>query len=190
MTNINHGLDVVRAIVQRYKDNVVVVGIEPLNEPWWNTPLPWLKHYYWRSYQIVQNEVPHWITLLHDSFRFYLQNWGSFMVNCPNWALDVHLYQAWSPPMDGFSYQSYACEDGNRIREMEAAGVPVVVGEWSLSTDSCALWIGGFQDNGPGRSLPSPPLPPTHRPFALHQHRNKPSCFTPHRTNLLPTIIR
>ena len=80
------------------------------------------------------------------------------MVNCPNYALDVHLYQAramlshslithpfithplithplithplmtyqaWSPPLEGTSYQAYACEDGQRVREMEDAGVPV-----------------------------------------------------------------
>ena len=94
MTNIIHGLTVVRTVVQRYKNNTVVVGLEPVNEPWWETPIPWLKYFYWESYQIVQAEAPHWVTLLHDSFRFYLQNWGMFMVNCPNYALDVHLYQA------------------------------------------------------------------------------------------------
>ena len=125
MTNINHGLNVVRTVVQRYKNNTVVVGLEPVNEPWWETPIPWLKYFYWVSYQIVQAEAPHWITLLHDSFRFYLQHWGTFMVDCPNYALDVHLYQAWSPPLEGASYQAYACEDGQRVREMEDAGVPV-----------------------------------------------------------------
>ena len=34
-------------------------------------------------------------------------------------------YQAWSPPLEGTSYQAYACEDGQRVREMEDAGVPV-----------------------------------------------------------------
>ena len=150
INNINHGLEVVWEVVNRYKKNDVVVGLEPVNEPWWETPIPWLKHFYWESYQIVQRDAPHWVTLFHDSFRFYLQHWGSFMVNCPNYAMDIHLYQAWVTPTDSFSYQSLACEDGFRIRDMEAAGVPVVVGEWSLATDSCAMWLGGFQDNGPG----------------------------------------
>jgi hypothetical protein len=124
--------------------------LEPVNEPWWETPIPWLKHFYWEAYQVVQYEAPHWITFLHDSFRFYVQIWGNFMVNCPNYAIDVHLYQAWSAAADAASYQEFACMDGLRVREMEAAGVPVVVGEWSLATDSCAMWLGGFQDNGPG----------------------------------------
>ena len=31
-----------------------------------------LKDFYWESYQIVQKLAPHWITLLHDSFRLSL----------------------------------------------------------------------------------------------------------------------
>ena len=150
MTNILNSLEVVRAVVRAHRDHPVVVGLEPVNEPWWETPIPWLKHFYWEAYQVVQSEAPHWVTLLHDSFRFYVQIWGNFMVNCPNYAVDVHLYQAWSPPADAASYQDFACLDGLRVHDMEAAGVPVVVGEWSLATDSCAMWLGGFQDNGPG----------------------------------------
>jgi glucan 1,3-beta-glucosidase len=33
---------------------------------------------------------------------------------------------------------------------MERAFGPVVVGEWSLATDNCAMWINGFNDNLPG----------------------------------------
>jgi len=27
-------------------------------------------------------------------------------------------------------------------------GVPIVVGEWSLATDNCAMWLNGLNDNG------------------------------------------
>ena len=40
-----------------------------VNEPWDRIPMDVLKDFYWQSYQIVQNFAPHWITLLHDSFR-------------------------------------------------------------------------------------------------------------------------
>lgn len=33
---------------------------------------------------------------------------------------------------------------------MEEIGVPIVVGEWSLATDNCAMWINGLNDNVPG----------------------------------------
>lgn len=36
------------------------------------------------------------------------------------------------------------------IAEMEAQFGPVIVGEWSLATDNCAMWLNGFNDNLPG----------------------------------------
>jgi glucan 1,3-beta-glucosidase len=33
---------------------------------------------------------------------------------------------------------------------MEAAFGPIIVGEWSLATDNCAMWLNGFNDNLPG----------------------------------------
>jgi len=27
-------------------------------------------------------------------------------------------------------------------------GVPIIVGEWSLATDNCAMWLNGLNDNG------------------------------------------
>ena len=32
----------------------------------------------------------------------------------------------------------------------QASTLPVLVGEWSLATDSCAMWVNGFHDNAPG----------------------------------------
>ena len=45
----------------------------------------------------------------------------------------------------------------------QASTLPVLVGEWSLATDSCAMWLNGFHDNAPGfpkvtcGSMPCPP---------------------------------
>ena len=33
---------------------------------------------------------------------------------------------------------------------MEKAFGPIIVGEWSLATDNCAMWLNGFNDNLPG----------------------------------------
>ena len=33
---------------------------------------------------------------------------------------------------------------------MEREFGPVIVGEWSLATDNCAMWLNGFNDNLPG----------------------------------------
>lgn len=119
-----------------------------VNEPWDKIPMSVLKEFYWRSYQIVQLKAPHWVTLLHDSFRLTPEVFGSFMRHCDNYALDSHIYQAWAWENPARWFQVHACEDRTRLREMEALGVPVIVGEWSLATDNCAMWLNGFNDNG------------------------------------------
>ena len=48
------------------------------------------------------------------------------------------------------AFEVNACETAASIAAMEAVGVPVIVGEWSLATDNCAMWLNGFQDNLPG----------------------------------------
>ena len=95
----------------------------PVNEPWDKIPLALLKEFYWRSYQIIQLKAPHWITLLHDSFRLSKENFGSFMTNCDNYAIDSHIYQAWAWENTAEWFQEHACEDKMRLVEMEALGI-------------------------------------------------------------------
>ena len=69
---------------------------------------------------------------------------------CPERALDTHIYQAWNDPNSRYSFYSDACQQKARIASMENAFGPVIVGEWSLATDNCAMWLNGFNDNLPG----------------------------------------
>lgn len=122
-----------------------------VNEPWWHIPLEELKDFYWESYKIVKAKAPLWITLFHDSFRLWPSTFGGdWMKNCNNWAMDTHLYQAWSEPTTSDIYVSRTCGAGSNLRLMESLGVPVIVGEWSLATDNCAMWLNGLNDNVPG----------------------------------------
>ena len=118
-TNIDRSLQVVQSLVHTHKDDKVVVGMTPINEPWYNTPMDVLQEFYWQSYRIVQANKPDWITLMHDSFRLRLDVWGNFMTDCSNYALDTHIYQAWAWPSDLWYFAERACEDGNGVREME-----------------------------------------------------------------------
>lgn len=119
-----------------------------VNEPWDKIPMEVLKEFYWRTYQLVQLKAPHWITLLADSFRLSPSNFENFMRNCDNYAIDTHIYQAWAWPNPVQWFQQHACMDGDNILLMESLGVPIVVGEWSLATDNCAMWLNGLNDNG------------------------------------------
>lgn len=149
-SHIEFTLDVVRELVKRHKNDPAVVGIEPVNEPWWVIPLDLLKQFYWASYGIVQAERPGWVVLFHDSFRLWPNEWSGFMKGCDNWALDTHIYQAWSYPNSIEYFEQAACAVSWQLWLMESIGIPVVVGEWSLATDNCAMWLNGFNDNVPG----------------------------------------
>uniref|UniRef100_A0AAV1UPP4 X8 domain-containing protein n=1 Tax=Peronospora matthiolae TaxID=2874970 RepID=A0AAV1UPP4_9STRA len=148
--HLKHSLDTVTAIVNRYAEHPAVLGLEPVNEPWEYTPIWLLKDYYWKSYKRVKARAPHWKFVLHDSFRFGVQYWSQFMRGCPDIALDTHIYQAWNSPGTRPDYFASACQQKYKIAEMEHALMPVIVGEWSLGTDNCAMWLNGFNDNLPG----------------------------------------
>ena len=72
------------------------------------------------------------------------------MRGCPDRALDTHIYQAWLDPASHASFFANACQQKKNIAAMEQAFGPIVVGEWSLATDNCAMWLNGFNDNLPG----------------------------------------
>jgi glucan 1,3-beta-glucosidase len=148
--NLNHSVEAVTRIVERYANHPAIAGLEPANEPWELTPMEVLKDYYWKSYKRVKVLAPHWKFVLHDSFRFGVQYWSQFMRGCPDIALDTHIYQAWMSPSTQADLYSNACQQKYTISDMENTVMPVIVGEWSLGTDNCAMWLNGFNDNLPG----------------------------------------
>ena len=66
---------------------------------------------------------------------------------CPDRAIDTHIYQAWRNPDSRIGFYTDACNQKGAIAAMEREFGPVVVGEWSLATDNCAMWLNGFNDN-------------------------------------------
>jgi glucan 1,3-beta-glucosidase len=77
--NIQHALEVISIIADTYKGYPAVTGLEPVNEPWYHTPIEELKQFYWEGYLIVKLAAPHWIYVMHDSFHFTTDVWGGFM---------------------------------------------------------------------------------------------------------------
>ncbi|KAG7363490.1 cellulase glycosyl hydrolase family 5 protein [Nitzschia inconspicua] len=148
--NIQHSLDVIEIIVDKYKGHPAVHGLEPVNEPWQYTPIDVLKRFYWEGYLIVKRDAPYWKYIMHDSFRLDTNIWGGFMDGCPERAMDTHIYQAWRNPDSRIGYFQDACATKSAIGAMEREFGPVIVGEWSLATDNCAMWLNGFNDNLPG----------------------------------------
>lgn len=75
-------------------------------------------------------------------------NWNDMFPDddMENVVMDMHIYQAWAEP-------ETVEESCTSYHEVIAANVkdvkyPVWVGEWSLATDTCAFWLGGFNSGG------------------------------------------
>jgi len=150
-SNIDFTLAVVEEMVKVHKDSPAIWGIEPVNEPWQFTPMAWLKEFYWQAYHIVRKAKPEWMFVMHDSFRGTPNAWWDFMKGCPNKALETHVYQAWNRPGVIGAYYTQACGFKKGVRVMEElVDMPFIVGEWSLATDNCCMWLNGFNDNLPG----------------------------------------
>lgn len=148
--NIHHSLMSLKKLTEYYKGHPAILGVQPINEPWELTPIEVLKQFYWDGYLQTKRIAPKWKFVMHDSFRFGTPFWGGFMKGCPDIALDTHIYQAWNSPGSLEDFFANACQQKFTISDMEDNLMPVIVGEWSLATDNCAMWLNGFNDNLPG----------------------------------------
>lgn len=174
-TNINSTLAVVQTIVSMFKDHPAIWGLEPLNEPWQAIPLEVLKKFYWDGYHIVREGAPKWMFVMHDSFRGYPSAWWDFMKGCSHKVLDAHLYQAWNRPGLMSTFYKNACNFRGNVRQMEEqVDMPLIVGEWSLATDNCAMWLNGFNDNLPGYPKVSCRMFPCAAPYMGYEQPGTP----------------
>ena len=168
--NLNRSVEVIRRMVAKHKDNPAVWGLEPLNEPWQFIPLEPLKQYYWDAYWLVREGAPKWRYVIHDSFRGYPAAWWDFLKGCPMKAMDTHIYQAWNMPAKIDTFYTNACNFRGGVQMMETqVDMPTIVGEWSLATDNCAMWLNGFNDNLPGYPKVSCAMAPCAAPYMGEQ---------------------
>lgn len=59
-------------------------------------------------------------------------------------ALDNHYYQAWYDKIN--TTQAFCDEYETSMAILDDSKYEVWIGEWSLATDTCAMWLGGFND--------------------------------------------
>ena len=145
--NIRFTKEVLYEIIDIYKDHESLFGIEALNEPWIYTPIPELQAFYYDIYKYMHNYAPHLNFIYHDSFRGYSDLWDHFLINCSNVAMDWHIYQAWNIERYGDQFLLEADHYRDYILQLKEKGHMLIIGEYSLATDNCALWLNGFQDN-------------------------------------------
>lgn len=129
----------------RFGSHPALYAFEPINEPWWNSDYDVLKNYYRQAREIIRTVNPNVIFTFHDGFSFSADRWNDLFDDddMENVVMDTHQYQAWwgANPLSGYCWGYY-----DMLGQASLIKYPVWVGEWSLATDVCALWLGGFND--------------------------------------------
>jgi glucan 1,3-beta-glucosidase len=142
--NIEFAVDTVRMLLERWGDHPAITALEPVNEPWWNSDMAVLKDFYRTVRTMMQEMAPKMTFVFHDAFQFSAELWNDLFEDTENVVLDTHFYTAWW----GANEQISAYCDGYNSGLAEAKNIKydVWVGEWSLATDVCAMWLGGLND--------------------------------------------
>ena len=135
------------AIMNRWGNHPAMYALEPVNEPWWNSDFSVLFDYYRQVRTAMKTINPNIIFVFHDAFNPWY-DWNSLFADddMENVIMDNHSYMAW---WERKAYVGKYCDDyGAQIRGYAGhIKYPIWIGEWSLATDVCAFWLGGFNDS-------------------------------------------
>ena len=153
--NINYSLTVIHEILTKYIHKKSFWALEPVNEPWEFTPLNELKTFYKNVYDMFKLKSKNFnnkVLIFHDSFRpsewtnaYFLEKDGKPKIKI---YLDTHQYMAWGEPIP---FNDYI--EGAKKWEQPYSVFDIIVGEFSLATDNCLMWLNGFMDNQYGYPL-------------------------------------
>ncbi len=150
---INHTLDVLERLAERYHNRPALHAIETLNEPRWDVDTGLLKKYNTDAYHRIRKHCrPEEVAVVfHDGFRSFREYSGFLMPpEFKNTVLDIHRYQCFvreEIDMDIYGHIQKTVVDWKN----EAAdicydrGPWAYVGEWSLGIDIhvVSLWAEG-----------------------------------------------
>lgn len=101
---------------------------------------------------MIKDQQPRIKFVFHDAFHFDANVWNDLFADddMENVVMDTHQYFAWGGPHGDIG--TYCDEYGANISQANNVKYDVWVGEWSLATDVCATWLGGFNDANTGPS--------------------------------------
>ena len=144
--NIAFAVDTIQGILDQWGDHPALAAIEPVNEPWWCSDMGILKAFYKDVRNLMREQQPRLIFVFHDAFHFSADDWNDLFDDDDheNVVMDTHQYFAWWGANDDIG--SYCDGYGGTFNEAAKIKYDIWVGEWSLATDVCALWLGGFND--------------------------------------------
>ena len=144
--NIAFALETVQQLLDRWGTHPAVTALEPVNEPWANSDMGVLKDFYRAARDKVHSTNANLTFVFHDAFQFSADVWNDLFNDTEKVVLDTHFYTAWWAASSN-GVQGYCDGYMSGLAEANNIKYDVWVGEWSLATDVCAMWLGGFNDN-------------------------------------------
>lgn len=150
---LEHSLNVLGRLAERYHASPALYAIEVLNEPRWDVPTDLLKQYNTAAYQRIRQFCPpeRVAVVFHDGFRAF-HEYSGFMLppEFNNVIFDIHRYQCFErKDIDSDIYGHIEKSVVEWKNEADAIikdrGVTAIVGEWSLGLDLkvVSLWADG-----------------------------------------------
>jgi len=144
--NLIWAVDNVKNLLDLWGNHPAVFALQPVNEPWEHSDIPVLKDFYRVTRQLMREFNPELTFVFHDAFHTSGSVWNDLFEDTEKIALDTHIYMAWETPKTKISefcekilYFLYN-EDSLSIK------YDMWVGEWSLATDECGMWLDGMND--------------------------------------------
>jgi len=164
--NIEWAKDTIQGLLDTWGDHEALYAIEPVNEPWGSSDLNVLMQFYRDVRAMMKEQQPRLKFVFHDAFHFDAGLWNQLFADDDheNVVLDTHQYFAWMPQHGDIG--SYCDDYGSLMQTANAVKYDVWVGEWSLATDVCAHWLGGFNnaESTPSRPCQRVECPKTYMP--------------------------
>jgi glucan 1,3-beta-glucosidase len=150
---LEHSLQVLERLAERYQQRNCLHAIEVLNEPRWDVPTDYLKNYYTQAYQRIRKfcNAADVAVIFHDGFRSFREYLG-FMQGpeFDNVVFDIHRYQCFErSDIDRDIYGHIQKTAVDWRDEADAINsellLPTISGEWSLGLDLkvVSLWAAG-----------------------------------------------
>lgn len=150
---LEHSLNVLDLLAARYGGHAALHAIEVLNEPRWDVPTEYLKHYYLAAYARIRRhcDADRVALVFHDGFRSHVE-YIDFMrgPEYRNVIFDIHRYQCFvreDIDMDIHGHMRKAAGDWKYEADaiITELAYPTICGEWSLGLDLkvVSLWAEG-----------------------------------------------
>ena len=138
--------------MEMWGNHPAVYALQPVNEPWEKSDIPTLKDFYRTTREVIRNINPDLIFVFHDSFFTSGRVWNDLFPDndFKNVALDTHIYMAWETRKEEMNLY---CDRINSMlydEDVQSIKYDIWIGEWSLATDVCGMWLDGFNDEQQG----------------------------------------